>query len=307
MLVTRHPPAALPPVAVTVLVAVVLRWWLPGSMTALAGSVALGLAGWHLLVRARAPQPERAAALLLLLPTLILADNAVWVAAGLMAFAAALDRKHREMLIWCGVAIGLDTLGAMIVPFVLALAIQRRVSVGLWPIAPLATGATLLLARIIAPGATPLPHAPALSWGAPNIWAIAQDMPGIGSLPLIGLALCAVIGTSAAFAAWFSARPLHPRTILDAALLCLLTVAGLLPRIDAPAFLLADVTTLVLALTTRSRRHWTLALLVQSGSLAALHGMAVAGAVPLLIATLLQARAVLAPAANDNPLMARAI
>ena len=303
MFTAARSPVPLPPVAATLIVALVLRWWMPMSLAALGGQVALVLAAWHLLVRARAPQPERAAAVLLLLPGVALAPSGFWAAAATMAFAAALDRKQREMLLWCGVAIGLDALGAMIVPFVLALAIQRRVPLKVWPIAPLAAGTALLLLP-----ATTLPASDlALSYGAPNLWSIAQSTPGLGTVPLIGLAFCAVTGASAAYAAWFSARPLHPRTILDAALLCLLAVTGLLPHADPHAFLLAGVLAVTLALTTASSRHLHVAFLVQAGSLLALGGFGVAGAIAMLAATFVHARAVLAPAANDNPLMARAI
>jgi hypothetical protein len=320
MILPRPPAFPLPPVAATLAVAV-LAWWLTaGHMTLtgllpLIGPAALAFTVRHLLLQLDAPQPDRAAALLFLLPSVLLGPyDAIWAAICVMALAAALDRQHITMLVWYGLAVGLDLRAALIAPFFLALLINRRLPFRLWPIAPAIAAETMLagwrpadLAAYFEASANP-----PLSFDAPNLWTIAQALPF--GLPLLGLALAAAIGSCAAYIANFSARPLSDRALLNAALLASLVSAGLLPGMHANAFFLADILALILALGWRDMMSWTIAILVQAGSLLAWLGafsgvsaLAMLGGIAMLVATVRLARSLLKPAANDNPLMARAI
>jgi hypothetical protein len=324
MIFARPPVMSLPQVPVTLAVAAATLWWtMPlaaESIGPVAGLSALAMAVHHLLTRLDAPQPDRAAALLLLLPSVLLGaglpgpSDALWAVPCLIALAALVERRHAAMLGWFGLALGLSAQALLIAPFFLALLINRRVPFRLWPIAPSVAVATMLtLWTVGRPGFDlPMSGYPALSSDAPNVWAILQALP-LG-LPLIGLALAAAIGATAAYTARFSAQILDKRALLSAALLAPLVVAGLLPGMSGRCFLLADILALTLALTYRDNTSWTVTILVQAGSILALlgslsgiAGLAMLGGAVMIVATLRVARSLLNRAANDNPLMVRTI
>jgi hypothetical protein len=244
--------------------------------------------------------------MLLLVLGLVLGGAWFWPAACLMAVLAATEDDLSAMLVWYGVALGCDPQALLLAPFIVALAIQRRVSPVLLILAAL-TGTAIMLARALLGDATglPFPLNLPLSRGAPNLWVLAQAMPEIGELPLVGLAFAATAGAAAAYAAWFSARRMYRQMVPDAVLLCALVMAELMPGTDLSALAVADIVALTLAMANpRDAARWRIAGLVLGGSVIALLAASPAAAA-LLIATLLQARAVLKPAANDNPLMAR--
>ena len=297
------------------------------KLVSLAGTAALALAVRHLLIRLDAPQPNRAAALVFVLPSalinagLLAQCDAIWAAPCVMALAAAVDRKHLAMLAWCGLALGIKAQALLFAPFFIALLINRRVPLRLWPIAPLATAATMLPAWAAGWPAWDLATVylrqadtyPALALNAPNLWQIVEALPLIGTLPLGGLALATALGASAAYIAWFSTRRLDGRALLGPALLVPLITAGLLPHMHERYFFLADILALVMALTLRDRSSWRIAVLVQGGSLLGLSGylsglnaMAMIGAILMITATIRVVRPLIRPFANDNPLLARA-
>jgi len=238
--------------------------------------------------------------------------DSIWAAACVMALGAALDRRHISMLVWFGLAVGLDLRAALVAPFFLALLINRRLPFRLWPIAPAIAAETMLAGWHPADLAAffQVTADQPVSFDAPNLWTIAQALPF--GLPLLGLALAAGIGASAAYIANFSARPMGERALMSAALLASLVSAGLLPGMHANAFFLADILALILALKWRDTAAWTLAILVQTGSVLAwlgastgLSGLAMLGGIAMLVATVRLARSLLKPAANDNPQMVR--
>jgi hypothetical protein len=292
MIFARPPALSLPPVPVTLVVAAAMLWravpLAVESIGPVAGLAALAMAVHHLLTRLDAPQPDRAAALLLLLPSVLLnaglpgPSDALWAVPCLIALAALVERRHDAMLGWFGLALGLSAQALLIAPF-------------------FRPGFDLQMAGY-----------PALSSDAPNIWAILQALP-LG-LPLIGLALAAAIGATAAYTARFSAQILDKRALLSAALLAPLVMAGLLPGMSERCFLLADILALAVALSYRDKTSWTTAILVQAGStlavlgtLSGVAGLAMLGGVATIVATLRVARSLLNRAANDNPLMVRTV
>lgn len=298
------------------------------KLISVAGSVALALAVRHLLTRLDVPSPARGAALVLLLPSVAINASLLgqadmfWAAPCVMAIAAAIDRRHAAMLVWCGIALSFKAQAVLVAPFFLALLLQRRVPVRLWPIVPAATAAMMLpamlagwpagnLVAIYAQQSTTFAD---LSRNAPNIWSVVAMLPVGDPRPLLGLAFVAAVGGSAAYIARFSITPVHARALIAAALLATLVTAGLLPKMHERFFFLADILALVLAITAADRAHWRIALLVQTGStlalfayLSGIEGVAAISAVPMIAATWLIARPLLVPAANDNPLLARPI
>ncbi|WP_457310714.1 hypothetical protein [Sphingomonas sp. UYAg733] len=295
------------------------------KLLSLLGTAALALAVRHLLRLLGVADANRAAALVFALPSVALNAglmgqcDAFWAAPCVMALATALQRRHIAMLAWCGIALAFKVQALLVAPFFLALLINRRVPIRLWPIAPLATAAMMLpawaagwpvadLATIYLRQADTYN---ALSLKAPNIWAILQALP-LDGLPLQGLALAGAIGASAVYIARFSAQPLTDRTIVSAALLATLLTAGMLPRMHERYFFLADILALVMALVIRDRASVRIALLIQTGSALGIVGHfsgidapAMIGAFAMIAATVQLARPLLKPAANDNPLIAR--
>lgn len=296
------------------------------KLISVAGTAALALAVRHLLIRLDVPQPERGAALVFLLPSVAINASLLgqadmfWAAPCVMAIAAALDRRHAAMLLWCGVALSFKAQAVLIAPFFIALLIHRRVPARLWLLTPIATAAMMIPAMLVGwpPGNLLAIYAlqsttfADLSRNAPNIWSIVDLLPRGEDMPLLGLAFTAAIGAIAAYIARFSAQPLHGRVLIAAALLAVLVTAGLLPNMHERCFYLADIVALVLAIMAGDRESWRTALLVQMGSTLALfayltgiESVAAFSAVPMLVATWRVAQPLLNQAANDNPLLAR--
>lgn len=225
-----------------------------GAFCALLGIAVVSLAALAILRRLGVAAPERSTALFAIAPSLLLQpglnglSDAFWIAACLMALAAALDRRHMHMLRWWGTALAFDPHAMFVAPLLLALLINRHVPVHRWAVAPLISLATLAVLFAIGwpmPGwesvfAGRADGLPPLSANAPNIWAIVQALP-LGALSLSGLAGTATIGVSAAYIARFSAQRLNGRSLIAAALLATLIMGGLLPYQQADCFLLSTL------------------------------------------------------------------
>ncbi|MDB5678723.1 hypothetical protein [Sphingomonas bacterium] len=153
-------------------------------------------------------------------------------------------------------------------------------------------------ARIV-PNFLTIGPTPSLSDNAPNLWSIVQALPWLGSLPLAGLAMAMAIGAAAWLAAYFSACPPRNDAQLPAALLIALALPGLLPYMQTHDFLLAVALSCALAIRRRSA---VIAALVSIGYLLAVVGAAPFGAMAIIAATVLVARAFLTSPANDNGL-----
>jgi Gpi18-like mannosyltransferase len=281
------------------------------------GTVALAGSVWRLLTALDTPDPARGAALVLVLPSTLLNApflaqcDAMWAAACVMAAAMAVERRHSPMLVWFGLAIAFKLQAAFLGPFIVALLISRRVPLRLWLVAPFAIVATLLPAWAAGWPIDDLTtiyvrqagYFNLLSLNAPNLWIVVQALPGIGPLPLAGLAITMAIGGSTVYVAWLSSRRITPPLIVPAALLATLLVVGLLPRMHERYFFLCDILALTLALTSRRRAELLIFALVQSASTLAILGyvldmppLAMLGAVSMIIATYWLARALGFPA-----------
>ncbi len=297
------------------------------KLLSMLGNVALGGAFWHLLNRLRMPMAPRYAAMLLALPSVMMNAallgqcDAMYVAPCVMALAAALDRKHRVMLAWCGIALAFKAQAVLLAPFILALLIARRVPFGQWLAAPAAFVAAMLPAWAAGWPAHDLltiyfrqaDTFHEVARNSPNIWMIL-DVAGLDTGALTLLAMAAAIGTLGAYVARLSATARHLSTplLLRAATLAPLLAAGLLPRMHERYFLIADVFSLALASASNERAVWWIPALVQAGSTLALlayltgiSALAAIGAVAMIAATWLTAKPWLIRSANDNPLLQR--
>ena len=281
---------------------------------------------WQLLKATNVAHAARWALLVPVLPSVMFSgaipgqDNALYVAPCVMAVAAALERRHRSMFAWYGLAMAIKAQALVGAPFMLAIVIARQVPVRHWLYAPAAFALALAAAAL---GGWPIADwltmdAPQSPWlddiarNAPNIWMVAQ-LVGI-TTPLVGLAAAAAVGATACYAAQIgaTARSFSRPMLLRAALLAPLLLAGLLPQMHGRCFFIADILSLALVSATPSRETVRLLVQIQLGSMLALGAslfalpwLAALGAIPMISATILVARPLLWRSANDNPLRMR--
>ena len=298
------------------------------KLAAVLGTVLLVAACRQLLHSLDVPRAGPIACAVAALPSVALNAGALaqadaWVTAPVvMALAAAVDRRHRAMLAWCGIALSIKLQALLIAPFVLGLLIARRVPLRWWPVAPAATLAMLAPAWLLGWPLGDLLTIYArqggtfddLSRNAPNVWMVAQAL-GLRDPSLAGLALAAAAGAGATLVARMSADAarLTGPVLLRYALLAPLLTAGLLPRMHERYFFAADVIALILMAVEPTRRTAAIAAAVQAGSTLAIVGYlasdglwAALGGLLMIGATVLVARDLWpAAAANDNPLPLR--
>lgn len=294
------------------------------KLLSMLGNVALAGSVWHLLRRSGVPDAGRFALCVLALPSVIFNAamlgqcDAMVTAPLVMATAAALDRRHRAMLLWSGFAMAIKLQAILFAPFVLGVLLARRVPLRQWFLAPVAFVAPFLPAWALGWPAADLAGiyfrqaetSNALSRNAPNIWSIAQSV-GIASPSLSGLIMTVAIGASATYIAYLAAAARHAAkpVLLRWALLAPLLTAGLLPRMHERYFFLADILSLCLVAVLRDGASQRIAALVQFGSTTAIlayaaghEDLASVAAVAMIGATVAVARPLLSRPANDNPL-----
>lgn len=297
------------------------------KLAAIVGTVLLVAACRQLLRSLDVPRAGVIACGVAALPSVALNAGALaqadaWVTAPLiMALATAVDRRHRSMLAWCGVALSIKLQAMLVAPFVLGLLIARRVPFRWWPVAPAVAVAMLAPAWLLGWPLGDLLTIYArqggtfddLSRNAPNVWMVAQAL-GLRDPSLTGLALAGAAGAGAALAARMSADAarLAGTVLLRYALLAPLLTAGLLPRMHERYFFAADVIALMLFAVERTRRTAAIAVAVQAGSTLAIVGYlasdglwAALGGLVMIGATVMVARDLWPAAANDNPLPLR--
>ena len=150
---------------------------------------------------------------------------------------AAREHRHLAMLTAAGIAIGLASYALMLLPVVVAIAIQSRVRWGDVAVLPIAVG----VVWIVVPDARSIET-------ASTLWTLSQAFPD--HVPRLEAFWGATaIGVSAWFAAIYSVRRLTARQISKTMLLSVLTLTLL-----TPAPIEAVFATLVLALASRDAR-----------------------------------------------------
>lgn len=290
---------------------------LAAPLTGMLGEVAVvklvGVAGlvWsavavHRLLRAAGAEPSAAgSALLLLLPTTLINGpllgqcDGFWAAAALTALTHAVRKAPFPMLVWCGIAFAIKAQAIFLAPFVLAYLLAERVPLRLWPLTALGYIGLLLPAWAAGWPAADLltiylrqaDHFVLISANAPNLWAAAR-MAGIG-LEASGVALAAAAAATILYVSWLRHRRLDAGVTVLAALLAVLLVPGLLPKMHDRFFFLADLLAFAYVRLAPGRYGLTLLVATQLGSLLALLAfllgepwLAAVGAVPMITATI---------------------
>src|SRR6218665_1810361 len=272
-----------------------------------AGSLALCVSVYRLLAACEARPSLRLIALLPLLPTVManaafLAQcDAMWTACCVAALTAAVRRKPAAMLIWSGIAFAFKAQAMFFAPFVLAWLIAEKVPFRLW-LLPVAAYAGMMLPALLAgwpPGdlATiylrQADHPSPLSWNAPNIWALVQELPGTGGKGFVWLAFGAAGLACLIYVAAVARRRRDAQPLVLAALVAALVMPGLMPRMHERFFFLADTLAFAYAACRPGWASMFVLIAVQSGSAMALQAYLVnneswlhAGAVVTMTGTL---------------------
>ncbi|RYD63028.1 MAG: hypothetical protein EOP58_12160 [Sphingomonadales bacterium] len=278
---------------------------------------------WQLLRALKTPHAWRYALCVPALPSVMLNAgllgqvDALYVAPCIMAVAAALERRHITMFAWCGVAVAFKAQAVLIAPFFLAIAIQRRIPLAQWLAAPAALLGMMVPALLA--GWPPADLATIyfrqagtfsndIARNAPNIWSLAGMIAPDFAPRLFGLALATALGATAWFVARMQVVRFDKAGLVGMAALAALLTAGLLPRMHERYFMLADMLIIAFAIARGTRPAFALAALVQIGSFAAITGylglgppVVALGALCMIAATLIVARPLAIPNANDNP------
>lgn len=224
---------------------------------------------------------------------------------------------YAMMLAFTGVAIAGSPINATVLPPVIGFLIARRAPLRLWLIGPLAFLLAVTAIRLAGLPWTDLSTlyvgqadaSPRLSNDAPSVWAILQAVPWVNHLPLAGLALASAVGSAAWLTARFAWHRPSDRELVASGMATSLVLVGLLPGMHWNSFLPVTALAILAALMVESRRSWGIAALVVTGTalgfvghLTGIAACAIAGAVPMIAATVFALRRFLVSPANDNGL-----
>jgi Gpi18-like mannosyltransferase len=297
------------------------------------GTLALSLSVYRLLAACGARPTLRLVALLPLHPTVMtnaamLAQcDAMWTAACLTALTCAVRRRPAAMLIWAGIAFAFKAQAMFFAPFMLAYLIAEKVPIRLW-VLPLVAYAAMLLPALLAgwPAADlatiymrQADHPSPLSWNAPNLWALVQELPGTGGKAFVRLAFAATGLACLFYVLAVARRRLDAPTLVLAALVSALIMPGLLPRMHERFFFLADALAFAFAACQPGWPSRFILVAVQAGSAMALqaylsgneqwlHAGALAtmtGTLGTVVALISRLRAASRPAVRDGGVAAR--
>lgn len=236
----------------------------------------------HRIVPSADPLPIALMAIVAILVDTVLGNGPVALLTDLTLVAAVVaagERRHIAMLVAAGLACGLAAYGAMLVPFALGIAIQRRVRATLLLLTPMSAAVTAAAATATL-GTLPLPDGRGIIGLAAIVPKGATD----------GLLLAAGLGAAAWMTAMLTIRPLPGRTSISAATMVALGAALVIPQTSMAM-------PIALAVLARDRR---VAAAAGIATLLAATGQPLVATVALLVALTLVARPFLGTAANDN-------
>ena len=285
-------------------------WIEPLTVIKLVSVLGTALLAWSIyrLLETTAPRWRATAALAtFLLPTPLLNGpylgqcDAFWVAACLMAVAAALRDRMIAMLVWCGVAVSFKAQAAFLAPFIIALMVQRRAPLHLWLIPPAVYagfGAPAWLAGwpafdllMVYPRQTT--HFDT-GGNLANPWAVLRYLTESGGKGLFWAGYVAAILAVGAYIFRFGRLKLDRTGLIAAALLSAFMLPWLLPKMHERYWLLADMLAFAFALSARDRSALLVAVTVNLASALSIFSYVTSWRLPVVLAAVLSGFALLA-------------
>jgi Gpi18-like mannosyltransferase len=234
------------------------------------------------LVKASGGQPKYAI-LLFVLPSVVINSallaqcDAMWAGACVLAVSAMIRGKTAWSLVWCGVAIAFKLQSAFIAPFIIGALIGRRAPLWQWTIPGLVFVGSMLPAWLAGWPASNLAmiYQSQAEWFVipgrlANPWMFATVFAPEAAKGYYWMGIAAAAGASVAIAMLTSRSVRNPRAMLLLALLSAIALPFLLPKMLERYFFLADVLSLVVAISFRTRRAMLIAAAVQIASLLSL-------------------------------------
>jgi Gpi18-like mannosyltransferase len=284
------------------------------KLVSVAGTLLLVLAVRHLLKVSGCQRNVEWAVWVALLPSVAVNAagfaqcDAIWSSACIMAVASAISRKHLAMLIWFGIGVAFKAQAVFLAPFIAQRLFSERTPLVLWPVPGLVYVAAMLPAALAGWPFFDLMMVylrqaewnPEFISNASNMWAAVQYFAPAEGLAWLRLGLIAAAAASVLFVIVFRRLESTPVTLVALALLSAILLPSLLPKMHERFFFLADVLAFAYAALRRDRLGWTVFLLAETASVAALLGMMfrlpllpVMGGVMMLAAIVLLTRALL--------------
>jgi Gpi18-like mannosyltransferase len=234
------------------------------------------------LVKTSDGQPKYAI-LLFVLPSVVINAallaqcDAIWAGACVLAVSAMIRGKTAWSLVWCGVAIAFKLQSAFIAPFIIGALIGRRAPLWQWTIPGIVFVGSMLPAWLAGWPASNLAmiyHGQSVWFVIPgrlaNPWIFATVFAPEAAKGYYWMGIAAAVGASVAIAMLTSKSVRNPRAMLLLALLSAIALPFLLPKMLERYFFLADVLSLVVAISFRTRRAMLIAAAVQIASLLSL-------------------------------------
>ena len=276
------------------------------KLISVGGTFCLAWSVHALLKAADSPWRREAALATFLLPTPLLNGpylgqcDAFWVAACLMAVAAALRDRTAAMLVWCGVALSFKAQAAFLAPFIFAMLIERRAPLHLWLVPPAVYAAFALPAWLAGWPALdllmvyPLQTVHFESGGnLANPWAALRYLTESGGKELFWIGFAAAAAVAAFYIARLGRLKLDATGIIGAALLSCFMLPWLLPKMHERYWLLADMLAFAFAVVARDRPGVLIAVTVTLASAASIFSYVTSWRLPVVLAAVLSGFALL--------------
>ena len=200
--------------------------------------------------------------------------DALWAGACVLAVAAMIRGRTAHSLIWCGVAIAFKVQSIFVAPFIIGALVGRRAPLWQWCIPALVFVLLMMpawlagwpawqLAMIYPAQPSWIPFAGRLA----NPWMFASVYASPEAAEhFYWLGFAAVAASSTAIAALTSTCVRNPRAMLLLALLSSLALPFFFPKMLERYFFLADLLSLALAVSLRTRSAILIAVAVQLAS-----------------------------------------
>jgi Gpi18-like mannosyltransferase len=277
------------------------------KLVSVAGTACVALAVHALLKAADSPWGREAALATFLLPTPLLNGpylgqcDSFWVAASVMAVAAALRGRTPAILVWCGVALSFKAQAAFLAPFVFALLIERRAPLHLWVIPPAVYAVFAFPAWLAGWPALDLLMVYPLQTvhfdtggNLANPWAVLRYLTEGGGKGLFWAGYFAATAAASCYLLRFGRLKLDATGMIGAALLSSFMLPWLLPKMHERYWLLADMLAFAFAVVARDRSAALIAITVTLASAASIFSYVTSWRLPVVLAAVLSGFALLA-------------